>query len=211
MGKYIYDWKLIQESVDAGLTWRELGKKHGCGFSTIFKARKRGDLVTKGISEAQSLSHKRNPRKHSEITKRKISESRRLYLSLHPDKVPYLLNHHSNGSSYPEKYFADVFEKEGISLSREYRIETYSLDFADIESKTAIEIDGDQHQLDKKIKQHDAKRDDALKVLGWLTLRIRWSVFQKMNHTEKKLFVQSILSLISQRRKRTPYEKIEKF
>ena len=40
-------------------------------------------------------------KKHTEETKRKISEIRKKYLFENPDKVPYLLNHYSKGESYP--------------------------------------------------------------------------------------------------------------
>lgn len=49
--------------------------------------------------------------KYSDEHKKKISESRKQYLIEHPDKVPYLINHHSKGDSYPEKYLKSVFEK----------------------------------------------------------------------------------------------------
>ena len=49
----------------------------------------------------------------NEEDKKRISEQRKKYLSEHPDKVPYLLNHSSN-ISYPERYFKIVFCIEKI-------------------------------------------------------------------------------------------------
>lgn len=51
----------------------------------------------------------RSSSKHSEETKRKISEIRKKFLLEHPDKVPYKLNH-SSKQSYPEKFFENFFK-----------------------------------------------------------------------------------------------------
>ena len=55
--------------------------------------------------------------------------------------------------------------KEGISLIYHYRISKYELDFCDLDRKVDIEIDGDQHYLDKRIKQSDIERDNYLQSL----------------------------------------------
>jgi len=65
-----------------------------------------------------------------EDEKRKISESRKKYLKEHPDKVPYLLNHHRKGPSYPERYFMQIFHSMGIEFKTDYSQCGYFLDFA---------------------------------------------------------------------------------
>lgn len=68
-------------------------------------------------------------KKHSEETKRKISEARKKYLNEHPDKVPFKLNH-SSKESYPEKYFRTWLKKENLFEKQEFQIDRYTLDFA---------------------------------------------------------------------------------
>jgi len=134
-------------------------------------------------------------RKPSDETKKKISESRKKYLLENPDKVPYLLNH-SSKESYPEKYFSEVFINEGIEVQRYFRIGLYELDFCVIDKKIDIEIDGDQHYLDKKIVESDKKRNEFLEEKGWEVIRIRWSEYQKMNDVSKRNLIEEIKNKI---------------
>ena len=128
---------------------------------------------------------------HTEETKEKISRARKEFLSEHPEKVPYVLNH-SSITSYPEQYFIELFRKEGIALIYHYRISKYELDFCDLDRKVDIEIDGDQHYLDKRIKQSDIERDNYLQSLGWKVVRIKWSDYQKLSTEDRKKVIASI-------------------
>lgn len=132
----------------------------------------------------------------SESTKNLISEARKKYLKDNPDKIPYLLNH-SHKESYPEKYFKSIFEKEGIEFVKEYRVGTYHLDFAILEYKIDIEIDGDQHYLDKKIIESDLKRNNFLEENGWDILRIKWSDYKKLSKDEKYKYISDIKEYIN--------------
>ena len=111
---------------------------------------------------------------HSEESKKKISDSMVSYLTANPDKVPYVLNH-SSKESYPETYFKELFNKQHIPYTYHYKINRYELDFAIVDLKLDIEIDGDQHYLDKRQIESDTRRDAYLESLGWKTFRIRWS------------------------------------
>lgn len=134
---------------------------------------------------------------HTEEQKRKVSESRKKYLLEHPEKVPYVLNHHSKGDSYPEKYFKDVFDNAEIDYSQNYYSNGYFLDFAWPDIKIYIEIDGEQHYVDHRIVEHDKIRTQRLHDLGWRLLkRIRWSEFQKLKQSEKENLVYRLLQTI---------------
>jgi very-short-patch-repair endonuclease len=126
-------------------------------------------------------------RKHSNETKDKISKSRIKYLSENPDKVPYKLNHYSKGPSYPERYWKKVFDKLKVDYTEQYQIHTYQLDFALIEQKIDIEIDGEQHYLDPKIIESDIRRNKYLEDLGWKIIRIRWSEYKRIIDKQEKL------------------------
>lgn len=131
----------------------------------------------------------------SDKQKEKISKSLKLYLKEHPDKIPYLLNNHRNGESYPEKYFREIFEKDGYLLNKiqqEVKVNLYSLDFANINKKYYLEIDGEQHYVDKKIIKHDIERTEELKKLGWNGFRVRWSKFLKLSFENRKNLINEI-------------------
>lgn len=132
---------------------------------------------------------------HSEETKEKLSTIRKKYLSENPDKVPYLINH-SSKTSYPEKYFMELFEKENINLKYHHMINKYELDFCDLDKKVDIEVDGEQHYVDKRIVNSDKDRDEFLKNLGWEIFRIRWSDYQKLSLQERKEVINNIKNII---------------
>ena len=133
----------------------------------------------------------RESRPLTEEEKKKISEARKKYLSEHPDKVPFKLNH-SSKESYPEKYFREWLQKENIFSEREYQVGLYTLDFAWPERKIYLEIDGSQHHLDWMIK-HDEERAKKLSELGWVCIqRVYWPDYQKLNLEERKSFLLSL-------------------
>lgn len=128
---------------------------------------------------------------HTEEEKYNLSRKMKDFLSKNPDKVPYILNH-SSKMSYPEKYFIDLFEKESINLIYHYRINKYELDFCDLNKKIDVEIDGDQHYLDKRIVKSDKERDSYLNDLGWKIIRIRWSEYKKLSYEEKSFLINQL-------------------
>jgi very-short-patch-repair endonuclease len=150
------------------------------------------------ISEStrKKMSASSKGRIHSEETKKKISKSRKQFLTENPDKVPYLMNHYSKGDSYPEKYFEEAFKSEGINLIKKYRIGLYELDFCCPEKKVDIEIDGDQHYLDTRIVASDIKRNEYLKNLGWKVYRIKWSEYQTKTFEQKHNIILEIKNLL---------------
>jgi very-short-patch-repair endonuclease len=192
-----YDWKQLQEDYDNGLTQRDLIGKYGVSVSALDKAGKRGDIIFRSRAEALHLASVKKPRILSEETKQKISNSRKEYLQKHPDKVPYRLNHYSKGPSYPELYFRELFQKEQIELETEVPYTIYQLDFANKEKKIDIEIDGDQHYLDKRIIESDKRRNEILEKDGWIVFRIKWSEYQKSSYEGKEKIVEIIKNLLS--------------
>lgn len=85
----------------------------------------------------------------------------------------------NNEPSYPEKFFIKVINNEfdDKNYIREYNVGKYSIDFAWIHKKIAIEIDGDQHYRFEEYKERDIKKDKHLSNKGWEILRIRWKDF----------------------------------
>jgi very-short-patch-repair endonuclease len=192
-----YDYEEIQKFLDQNNTWRQTVERFGISMNALNQARRRGELRTRTNSEAQKFSRKIKPILHTEATKKKISKIRKEYLAANPDKVPYLLNH-SSRCSYPEQYFIEVFKQYNLNVKKSYRVGTYELDFALIDIKVDIEIDGEQHYVDKRIVEHDKKRTKFLTDLGWKTKRIRWSEYQRLNFEEKKKFIEEFIANVSE-------------
>lgn len=82
----------------------------------------------------------------------------------------------NNEPSYPEKWFMLVIENEFIDKHyiREYPFHKFSLDFAWVEKKKSIEIDGEQHQRFIEYKKRDKRKDRELEKEGWQILRLNW-------------------------------------
>lgn len=134
---------------------------------------------------------------HSQETKEKLSKIKIDFLSKNPDKVPYILNHHSKGSSYAEKYFEEIFDKHQVQYLREKREGLYSLDFTFPNTKIDLEINGDQHYLDSRIKNSDIKRRKYLINLGYEIIEVKWSSYQKLLLKDKKEFILNLIQKIN--------------
>ncbi|NBT36074.1 MAG: DUF559 domain-containing protein, partial [Betaproteobacteria bacterium] len=132
-------------------------------------------------------------RGHSEETKLKISRARKAYLDAHPEKVPYVINHYSKGPSYPERYFSDIFKSKGIELVEQHQVGRYCLDFALLDKKIDIEIDGEQHYLDPRIQRSDEERTRFLESEKWKVVRVRWSMYQSLTQEQKGSFVEDLV------------------
>jgi len=194
------DWNQIQSVYDSDkIGIRELCSRFGISTSRIQRATKKGIFKSRDKDELRKIKvEKGKKRKHSKEAKDKISKSRIKFLLENPDMVPYKLNH-SSKESYPEKYFTDVFNKEGISVTRYHRIGLYELDFCIIDSKIDIEIDGSQHIYDLKIKKSDIRRDKFLRKNGWTIIRINWAEYKKLDIIDRSKFI------IELKNKMTPF------
>lgn len=82
----------------------------------------------------------------------------------------------NNEPSYPEKFFMGIIEREfnDKNYIREYPISRYSIDFAWVDKKLAVEIDGEQHEKFNEQKERDLKKNELLEINGWEILRIKW-------------------------------------
>jgi very-short-patch-repair endonuclease len=123
-------------------------------------------------------------KKHNEETKKKISESQKRYYETHENS--WLNN---KPFSYAEAYFNEIF----TDAQKQYQVGRYKLDYAWPETKTYIEVDGEQHYTPQGIK-HDKIRTQYLEERGWVCKkRIRWRDYNWLNEDEKKLFIQSLM------------------
>jgi very-short-patch-repair endonuclease len=138
-------------------------------------------------------------KKHTEEEKKRISAGMKNFLREHPDRVPYVLNHHSKGDSYPEKYFRSCLDNASIEYEKDYKALSYFLDFAWPKCKCYIEIDGEQHYVDETIIKHDKIRTEKLENDGWKCLeRVRWKSFKNLNREEQSEFIHNLIEKIKQ-------------
>ena len=172
--------------------------KESGGNNQYIRAKKLG-LPIPNVSEKtkRKISRSSSGRKNSEESKKKLSEYRKSFLEKNPDKVPYLMNHSSNGPSYPEKYFIELIKNEKLNFEYHRQVGVYELDFYNEEFKIDLEIDGEQHYSDSKISASDLRRTSFLESLGWKVIRIRWSHWKKMTLSEKKDVVDYIRAISS--------------
>jgi very-short-patch-repair endonuclease len=162
------------------------GYKDGTRQAWNIGLNKENDPRIKSMGEKISESISGKKRKPLSTEHKTILSQKRIeYLNQNPSKVPYKLNH-SSKISYPENYFIEVFSNIVEDFEFQYRVQRYSLDFANPKHKLYLEIDGEQHYVDEKIIKHDVKRTIILKNLGWSGLRIRWSEFNKKTFEEKQ-------------------------
>jgi very-short-patch-repair endonuclease len=130
-----------------------------------------------GEKISKSLSGKKNPqfnKKRTQKERQKISDGMK---KAHAEGRAWNIgkNHWDSKSSYPEQFFEKVIQNEfeDKNYTREYPFFQYRLDFAWINKKLVIEIDGQQHEK-KEHKKSDIKKDKLLKENDWLVLRIKW-------------------------------------
>jgi very-short-patch-repair endonuclease len=88
------------------------------------------------------------------------------------------INNDINRRSYPEKFFIKLLEMNDLyskyTIKEKLSFGKYFLDFAFLEIKTDVEIDGQQHFISEKAINHDLKRDQYLLENGWNVYRIAW-------------------------------------
>lgn len=134
----------------------------------------------------------------SEETKHKISKKMKQFCADHPDRVPYVLNHHQKGDSYPERYFKHVFSGISVPYYKDLPIGGYFLDFAWEQAKCYVEIDGEQHYVDKRIIEHDIMRTRNLEAAGWKCIqRVRWSAYRSLSKEQRKEFIKDLITNIN--------------
>lgn len=131
--------------------------------------------IYRSIKEARALSHKKYPNahKHTVESKSKLRECRLAWMKLNPEKTAWRTR---NEPSYPEKLFMKICSENSLydkyDIIREYCVFPHYVDFAFINAKVAIEVDGSQHWLNIARIEADIKKDDNLRKNGWRVMHI---------------------------------------
>ncbi|MNV48894.1 hypothetical protein D3C71_1408210 [compost metagenome] len=146
------------------------------------RLRKKGETFSKRYKEGKIKLNGCFTNMTPEI-KEKISKS--LKIAIKEGRAKGWINSRKDKKpSYPEQFFIKAIENEfnDTDYVREFQIERYFIDFAWVEKKIAIEIDGKQHEF-KERKESDLRKDSVLINNGWKVLRIKWT---DMFHSPKE-------------------------
>ena len=171
------NWEEIQKIHNNGISWTRLPKEIGISMTLLKHAEKLG-LIKKVYYE----------RIFTEEQRKNISE--KLKLAHMEGRMPgwSAVNSDPNKRSYPEKFFYSIFKKAG--LFKKYKIIEkmpffkYNLDFAIVDLKLDIEIDGEQHFSSIDAISHDIERNKFVISKGWKVYRICWRNFIKNKEKE---------------------------
>lgn len=176
--------KIRKDYIENGLSIRKLSQKYNINSKEWIKKVLTG--IIRNYSEANRNAHKLYPNcfKHSDATKQLLRQKRLNFMKQNPEKTAW----RRINISYPESMFQKILENSGLDkkylIYREYSVFPYFIDFAFVNEKIAVEIDGSQH-LENDRKRRDDKKDTLLLSNGWRVLRI--TAFEVIHNKEKVL------------------------
>lgn len=172
--------EIISDYVDNFLSIRDISKKYNIKSKSYIE-KILGDKK-RNASEGSVAAHIKHPEsfKHNEKTKAKLREIRLKYIKEHPENTAW----RQKNISYPERCFINILYQYGFSerhlIYKEYSVYPYYIDFAFINEKLAVEIDGSQH-LQPERAENDRKKDKLLTDMGWCVLH--FTAFEVMKNT----------------------------
>lgn len=159
-----HDAGYIQKCYDEGLSWAEVADKLKVSEGNLSYMRRKGVLksrdakmkfAAKKISGAMKVAHREG--RHSGWLSVNINKEMR---------------------TYPEQFFINVInntkELNGFTILEKVGFHQYVFDFAIVEEKIDIEIDGEHHLNDVATVEKDKKRDEKAIANGWKVFRISW-------------------------------------
>lgn len=149
---------------------KKLARKFKLGTETIRKIL--GNKI-RTLSESMEIARKLYPESYKLTDKQrnKLRKARLRYMKENPEKTAW----RKANMSYPEKRIFNKIKELKLNethlIVREYSVFPYFIDFAFVNEKVALEIDGSQHLLEERMES-DQKKDSLLSSKGWRVLRI---------------------------------------
>lgn len=132
------------------------------------KKLRKGLVFNKSCGSIECSSSVKSNRVHSDETKNKMRQSRLDYMKNNPEFTSWRT---SNKMSWPEKIFLASLEKSELmklcEIEREKSFYPYYVDFAFINVKVAVEIQGSQHYSSNERILSDLKKKDLILSKGW--------------------------------------------
>jgi len=183
---------VMSDYLNKGLSINKLAKKYSIGKSSVVTIIGNKKRTTKEANKLGRELYSENF-KHSNETKAKLREIRLEYMRNNPDKTAW----RQKNMSYPEKIFKELLENldynKKFKIVREYCVFPYFIDFAFVDIKVAIEIDGSQHG-NSDVRERDKRKDKLLHKEGWRI--IRFHATNVLNKTDEiiKILAETIIS-----------------
>jgi len=150
----------------------------------------------RSVSEANKLAHKKHPDvfKHTDEIKKVLSKKRKQWLNNNKDKH----NWRFNFESYPEKLVREYLETLSVKVIAEYIPDDFDrffkIDFAVIEKKIAIEVNGNQHyKRNGEFNEYHINRQKYLESKGWIVVNIP-AINVNKDFENVKLQLQNVLN-----------------
>jgi very-short-patch-repair endonuclease len=116
-------------------------------------------------------------KKHSDETKKVISEKRKIWLDNNPEKHPWKNN--NKFISIPCEKLKEDFIKNGLVFETELQPlddRFYSIDIAFVDKGIGIEVNGNQHYNEnKELKPYYKERKDIIEKKGWKLYDIHYT------------------------------------
>ena len=172
--KHKYNGGLLQYYVDY-----EHFEKPKCIYCDNDAKRREGLKFRQTCGDKGCIRKLDTNKKHTEETKLKISK--KLIASHKNGEHPgwSFINKDINRRSYPEKWFIkNVLKKYDFyskyTIEEKFPFGKYWLDFAIIDMKIDLEIDGQQHFRTEDAIEHDIQRDEFVLNSDWKVYRIAW-------------------------------------
>lgn len=131
----------------------------------------------------------KKPFKHTEETKKLLSEKRKLYLKNNPDKHPWKNN--DKFISMPCERIKEFLKDNNINFVEEYsplKDRFFSIDIAFPDIKMGIEVNGNQHyKKNGELKSYYRDRHNLIEHDGWKLLEIHYSIYNNDEELQKLL------------------------
>lgn len=161
----------IRRLYNTGLLPQDIVAK-GFGYKNVRYALKNN---RRSLSESMILAHKLHAEsfKHTDEAKQKM---RKIRLEFYKNNPNAATSWRQKSLSYPEKLFMNLIDKYQLTqkydIVREYSFFPYFIDFAFVNIKLAIEIDGSQHWKKQSKIDRDKQKEELLLSNSWKVYRI---------------------------------------
>ena len=189
---------IINDYIENGLSIKDLCVKYNIK-NKLYIINLLGSKV-RNASEANKIAHKKYKENfhHTDETKEKIRQKRLSFMKEHPEKTAWRLGNFSYVEKMFNKFLVDNEYDKKYLIIREYSVFPYFIDFAFVDLKIAIEIDGSQH-LKKERHERDILKDELLNDNGWKVIRFSENIVK----TDWNLMKQTLDSVLGGNDNRT--------
>jgi very-short-patch-repair endonuclease len=188
------NWPEIQKFYDEGNTWRDVVSKFNISLNILFSASKSKLFLSRTPEKAKKLYwSKRNYQghRHTEESKKKLSQARKAYLAANPDKCSW--KNTDKFVSIPCEKLKSELKKRNIPFEYEQQPllhigRFYSTDISFPDYGAIIEINGGQHyDSNGNLKPYYQTRHDLLTQNGWRVFEIPYHVAMRENILDELL------------------------